>query len=121
MSTGRSLKGSLTALVTPFLNGKLDQEAFRSHVSWQIENGTTGLVPVGTTGESPTLTSWWLNGALQKPRGVSLLLLGPAQTIPLKLSILHVTRKRQAPTPFLSSHLIITSQRKRGFIITSKQ
>jgi 4-hydroxy-tetrahydrodipicolinate synthase len=56
MSTGRSLKGSLTALVTPFLNGKLDQEAFRSHVSWQIENGTTGLVPVGTTGESPTLS-----------------------------------------------------------------
>jgi 4-hydroxy-tetrahydrodipicolinate synthase len=49
MSTGRSLKGSLTALVTPFLNGKLDQETFRSHVSWQIENGTTGLVPVGTT------------------------------------------------------------------------
>jgi 4-hydroxy-tetrahydrodipicolinate synthase len=56
MSTGRSLKGSLTALVTPFLNGKLDQETFRSHVSWQIENGTTGLVPVGTTGESPTLS-----------------------------------------------------------------
>lgn len=56
MLTGRSLKGSLTALVTPFLHGKLDQDAFRSHVSWQIENGTTGLVPVGTTGESPTLS-----------------------------------------------------------------
>lgn len=50
------LKGSMTALVTPFKGGALDEEAFRAHVSWQIENGTTGLVPVGTTGESPTLS-----------------------------------------------------------------
>lgn len=48
--------GSMTALVTPFLDGKLDEGAFRRHVSWQIENGTHGLVPVGTTGESPTLS-----------------------------------------------------------------
>src|SRR5215207_8892558 len=51
-----TLKGSMTALVTPFKNGALDEEAFRAHVEWQIENGTKGLVPVGTTGESPTLT-----------------------------------------------------------------
>ena len=50
------LRGSMTALVTPFKAGALDEEAFRAHVSWQIENGTTGLVPVGTTGESPTLS-----------------------------------------------------------------
>jgi 4-hydroxy-tetrahydrodipicolinate synthase len=56
MSAHRSLKGSLTALVTPFRNGKLDEAAFRAHVSWQIDNGTSGLVPVGTTGESPTLS-----------------------------------------------------------------
>ncbi len=56
MSAHRSLRGSLTALVTPFLNGKLDETAFRAHVGWQIDNGTTGLVPVGTTGESPTLS-----------------------------------------------------------------
>jgi 4-hydroxy-tetrahydrodipicolinate synthase len=56
MSSHRSLKGSLTALITPFKNGKLDEAAFRRHVSWQIENGTSGLVPVGTTGESPTLS-----------------------------------------------------------------
>jgi 4-hydroxy-tetrahydrodipicolinate synthase len=49
-------RGSFTALVTPFRDGALDEEAFRAHVSWQIENGTNGLVPVGTTGESPTLT-----------------------------------------------------------------
>jgi 4-hydroxy-tetrahydrodipicolinate synthase len=56
MTAHHALRGSLTALVTPFKNGKLDEEAFRSHVGWQIENGTTGLVPVGTTGESPTLS-----------------------------------------------------------------
>ncbi|MCZ8181972.1 MAG: 4-hydroxy-tetrahydrodipicolinate synthase [Beijerinckiaceae bacterium] len=49
-------RGSFTALVTPFKNGAVDEAAFRSHVSWQIEQGTMGLVPVGTTGESPTLS-----------------------------------------------------------------
>ncbi len=49
-------KGSITALVTPFRDGALDRDALRDHVSWQIDNGTHGLVPVGTTGESPTLT-----------------------------------------------------------------
>ena len=52
----KTFGGSLTALVTPFKKGKLDEGAFRAHVSWQIENGTQGLVPVGTTGESPTLS-----------------------------------------------------------------
>jgi 4-hydroxy-tetrahydrodipicolinate synthase len=51
------LRGSLTALVTPFdKNGRFDEKAFRAFVDWQIEEGTTGLVPVGTTGESPTLS-----------------------------------------------------------------
>lgn len=51
------LRGSLTALVTPFeKNGRLDEKAFRELVEWQIAEGTTGLVPVGTTGESPTLS-----------------------------------------------------------------
>jgi 4-hydroxy-tetrahydrodipicolinate synthase len=49
-------KGSITALVTPFKNGAVDEKAFRSFINWQIENGTNGLVPVGTTGESPTLS-----------------------------------------------------------------
>ena len=49
-------KGSITALITPFKNGKLDECAFQQHVEWQIDQGTHGLVPVGTTGESPTLT-----------------------------------------------------------------
>ena len=56
MQHGRLFRGSLTALVTPFRDGVLDEGAFRGHVAIQIDNGTHGLVPVGTTGESPTLT-----------------------------------------------------------------
>jgi 4-hydroxy-tetrahydrodipicolinate synthase len=51
------LRGSLTALVTPFeKSGGFDEKAFRAFVEWQIGEGTKGLVPVGTTGESPTLS-----------------------------------------------------------------
>lgn len=50
-------KGSIAALVTPFDKaGRFDEKAFRAFVDWQINEGTTGLVPVGTTGESPTLS-----------------------------------------------------------------
>lgn len=49
-------RGSIPALVTPFRDGKLDEKAFRAHVNWVIEEGSHGIVPVGTTGESPTLT-----------------------------------------------------------------
>jgi 4-hydroxy-tetrahydrodipicolinate synthase len=49
-------RGSITALVTPFQDGRFDEGRFRALVDWQIVNGTHGLVPVGTTGESPTLS-----------------------------------------------------------------
>ncbi|WP_299966140.1 4-hydroxy-tetrahydrodipicolinate synthase [uncultured Roseobacter sp.] len=49
-------KGSLPALVTPFRNGELDLETLKKLVEWHIGEGSSGLVPVGTTGESPTLT-----------------------------------------------------------------
>jgi 4-hydroxy-tetrahydrodipicolinate synthase len=52
----KKFRGSFTALITPFRNGELDEKAFRDHVEWQIAEGTKGLVPVGTTGESPTLS-----------------------------------------------------------------
>jgi 4-hydroxy-tetrahydrodipicolinate synthase len=50
------IRGSITALITPFKNGELDEPAFRRLIEWQIAEGTSGLVPVGTTGESPTLS-----------------------------------------------------------------
>ena len=56
MTVRTSFRGSFTALVTPFSNGALDEKAFRGLVDWQIAEGTSGLVPVGTTGESPTLS-----------------------------------------------------------------
>ena len=56
MAAKTTFRGSFTALVTPFKNGAVDEAAFRSLVDWQIAEGTHGLVPVGTTGESPTLS-----------------------------------------------------------------
>jgi 4-hydroxy-tetrahydrodipicolinate synthase len=49
-------KGSLPALITPFKNGEVDTKAFQEFVEWQIAEGSHGLVPCGTTGESPTLS-----------------------------------------------------------------
>ena len=49
-------QGSITALITPFKNGEVDAKRFQRLVEWQIDQGTHGLVPVGTTGESPTLS-----------------------------------------------------------------
>jgi 4-hydroxy-tetrahydrodipicolinate synthase len=56
MTAKTSFRGSFTALVTPFKNGAVDEKTFRDLVDWQISEGTSGLVPVGTTGESPTLS-----------------------------------------------------------------
>src|SRR6202046_5090862 len=55
MTAKTRFRGSFTALVTPCKNGSVDEKAFRDLVDWQIQEGTHGLVPVGTTGESPTL------------------------------------------------------------------
>jgi 4-hydroxy-tetrahydrodipicolinate synthase len=51
----KAIQGSITALITPFRDGKVDEAALRRIIDWQISQGTQGLVPVGTTGESPTL------------------------------------------------------------------
>lgn len=49
-------RGSICALITPFRDGQVDEKAFESFIDWQIEQGTHGVVPCGTTGESPTLS-----------------------------------------------------------------
>src|SRR4029453_2494839 len=56
MAAKTKFRGSFTALVTPFKNGSLDEAAFRSLVNWQISEGTPGLVPAGTPGQSPALS-----------------------------------------------------------------
>ena len=56
MANDARLSGSMTALVTPFRAGRVDEAALRALVDWQIAEGSHGLVPVGTTGESPTLS-----------------------------------------------------------------
>lgn len=48
--------GSITALITPFRNGKVDEAAFQKFVAWQVAEGSHAVIPVGTTGESPTLS-----------------------------------------------------------------
>ena len=56
MKTNSSFIGSIVAIITPFRNGKVDDRALCDLVEWQIANGTDGIVPCGTTGESATLT-----------------------------------------------------------------
>ncbi len=56
MAAKTKFRGSFTALVTPFKNGAVDEAGFRDFIDWQIAEGTNGLVPVGTTGESPTVS-----------------------------------------------------------------
>ena len=56
MAAKTNFRGSFTALVTPFKNGSVDEQMFRDIAEWQITEGTNGLVPVGTTGESPTFS-----------------------------------------------------------------
>src|ERR1700744_6513226 len=55
-SVAARIQGSIPALITPMRGGKVDEQAFRKFVNWQIEQGSHGLVPCGTTGESPTLS-----------------------------------------------------------------
>ena len=54
--SGPTIQGSITALITPFTNGRVDESAFEKFVQWQIDQGVQALVPCGTTAESPTLS-----------------------------------------------------------------
>jgi len=54
---GSTFRGSMPAIITPMRNGSLDEDGLRRHIDWVIEEGSHGIVPVGTTGESPTLSA----------------------------------------------------------------
>ena len=49
-------QGSYCALITPFKNGSVDKESFQNIIKWHVKSGTKGIIPCGTTGESPTLS-----------------------------------------------------------------
>lgn len=57
MTTNLTLEGSMVAIVTPFSNGQIDFDTFGKLIDFQIDNGTQGIIPCGTTGESPTLNN----------------------------------------------------------------
>ena len=103
MAAKTKFRGSFTALVTPFKNGSVDEAAFRGLVSWQITEGTHGLVPVGTTGESPTLShdehNASSNGASTRPRDGRPSSRVRAPIRPRKPSNSPSTRRRQARMP----------------------
>ena len=85
------IKGSIPALITPFKNGDIDKNALEDLVEWQIDEGSNGLVAVGTTGESPTLSheehQEVIEIIVKKLREESLLLQELVQIIPnLKIS-----------------------------------
>lgn len=67
------LRGTITAMVTPFINGELDEEGFASNVNYQIEQGVSGILPLGTTGEASTLSpseqGRIINIAVEKAQG----------------------------------------------------
>ena len=81
-------KGSIVALITPFRNNKLNEECYISLVHHHIKNGASGLVPAGTTGESPTLNHknilGLLNYVLKKLKEKFLLSLAPDLIQPKK-------------------------------------
>jgi Dihydrodipicolinate synthase/N-acetylneuraminate lyase len=83
------IHGSIVALITPFRDGQLDETALRHMVDWHIEQGTHGIVPVGTTGESPTLTHdehcRVIETVVQQAAGRVPVIAAPVQTILLKL------------------------------------
>jgi 4-hydroxy-tetrahydrodipicolinate synthase len=96
--------GSYTALVTPFRNGEVDEPAFRKLVDWQITEGSHGLVPVGTTGESPTLShdehKRVVEACIQEAKGRVPVIAGAAPTTPSRRSISPAMPKRLVRMPF---------------------
>ena len=98
-------KGSFVALITPFSDGAVDEKAFQDFVDWQISEGTHGLVPVGTTGESPTLsarrsTSASSSCASRRPAGRVPVIAGAgSNSTDEAIALDRATPRRPAPTP----------------------
>jgi len=119
------LRGSLTALVTPFdKSGRFDEKAFRAFIEWQLAEGTTGLVPVGTTGESPTLSHdehrQVVKVCIEVAKGRAPVVAGAgSNNTEEAVGLVQYAEKAGAPMPPLSSRLIITGRRSAASTSTS--
>ena len=116
--------GSMTALVTPFKDGKIDERAYRALIDWQNTSGSRGLVPVGTTGESPTLTHQEHRRAvdicIDEARGRVPVIAGAGSNNTGEAIELAPTPSEAARTPFWSSRPIKTSRRGKASTSTSR-
>ena len=112
------IKGSIPALITPMKNGKVDEAAFRKLVSWQIEQGSQGLVPCGTTGESPTLSHEEhmrvVEICVEEAAGRVPVIAGAGSNSTDEAISLHRHAKEVGATRCCPSPAITTSRRRKG-------
>ena len=96
-----TFQGSIVALVTPFRGGKVDEAKLRELVEWHVASGTDGIVPCGTTGESPTLShdehKRVVELVIEAAGGRLAVIAGTAPTPPPRRSTSPATPRRRAP------------------------
>ena len=120
------MKGSIPALITPFKNGEVDEAAFRRLVSWQIAEGSHGLVPAGTTGESATLSHdehrRVVEICVDEARGPRARHRRRRLELDGRGHRAHADMPRKwAPTPCFRSRPITTGRRRKGSIAISRR
>ena len=115
--------GAMTAMVTPFKDGRLDEARLKEQVEFQITGGIDGLVPVGTTGESPTVDfkehARVIELTVQFARGRVPVIAGTGGNATTEALELHQIAKRPAPRRACRSTPTTTSRRRRGCTATS--
>jgi len=114
------LRGSMTAIVTPFKDGIVDEKAFKGLIEFQIKNGTNAIVPCGTTGESATLSyeehERVIELAIEQVNGRIPVITGTGSNSTAETIMLTKHAERSGADAVLLSRLIITSQLRKGFI-----
>jgi 4-hydroxy-tetrahydrodipicolinate synthase len=113
---GEAFAGMSVALVTPFKNGDVDYDVFRKQIEFQIAAGTNCLCPVGTTGESPTLSHE------EQDRVIAFVVetvAGRVKVMPGRLCGSQNSRRKSVRMPRCRSRRITTSPRRKAFTSTS--
>ena len=115
-------KGSNVALITPFKNNELDVEAYIKLIHFQISNGTNGLVPAGTTGESPTLShdehQKVIDLCVKESNGKTIVIAGTGSNSTKEAISLTTHAEKAGADAALSSNSILQQTNSRGFIST---